>query len=312
MLLARYGVLLLPRAVAQNLTLTSYLGLVQLLVMALGLCGALLLTRGSQELRETLLPLKFGGASVAYGLLLAPPVYVVAHSLGMYLAFDTLIAELARHGARAVQQQTGEFGRSTALDSWLVVVPFTVLLAPLGEELLFRGGIYGVVQSFFLKKTHKNAHSRGKQPLQSPALDDEPGPDSLVIAGLPRRGTPFTGQFKNAVFSGGAAWLISSLAFGLMHADTPGGMGIVRLTTASVLGLACGLARFWGASLIPAIALHAGYNLLALGTLRAWFVSDSWPSKYALPTILLPVAGCTLAAAVVLLFIEKRSTNRSA
>ena len=303
-LLARYGVFLLPRFLAQQLTLTSYLGLVQLLISAIGLFCVLRLTRTATELRSTLLPVRIRAASLVYALLLAPSVYVLAHSVGMYLAFDTLIAELAAKGARAVQQQTGEFGRSTALDSWLVVIPFTVFVAPIGEELLFRGGFYGTIQSFF----PGNKRSRA---AESESEEVEPIPDSIVIAGLPRRRAPQGDLFKRTLSNGGAAWLFSSLAFGLMHADTPGGMGIVRVTSASVLGLACGYARLKGASLVPPIALHAGYNLLALGTLRAWFVSESWPSKYALPTLLLPVAGLTLFAAALLLLIEKRIQRNS-
>ena len=302
-LLARYGVLLLPRFLSQKLTLTSYLGLVQLLISTIGLFFVLRLTRPATQLRSTIIPTRIQGLSIVYALLLAPAVYVLAHSLGMYLAFDTLIAELAAKGAKAVQQQTGEFGRSTALDSWLVVLPFTVFVAPIGEELLFRGGMYGTIQSLFARSN--------SLPEGSDSSEVDPAPDSLVIAGLPRRRGHQRELLKRALSSGVAAWLISSLAFGLMHADTPGGMGIVRVTSASVLGLACGYARLQGASLLPPIVLHAGYNLLALGTLRGWFVNASWPSKYALPTLLLPVAGLTLFAVALLLVIEKWTQRTS-
>jgi membrane protease YdiL (CAAX protease family) len=295
-LLARYGVFLLPKTAAQKLTLTSYLGIVQMLVTGAGLACAWRLTRSDNELRQTLLPATFHAANVGYALLLAPLVYVLAHSLGMYLAFDTLIAELASQGARAVQQQTGEFGRSAALDSLVVVLPFTVLIAPLGEELLFRGGIYGAVQN--LGATVRDV-----------AAPDS-APDSFVIAGLPRKGAPLVQRITNLLASGWGALIVSSLAFGIMHADTPGGMGIVRVTSASVLGVCCGLARLKGASMIPAVTLHAAYNLLSLGTLRGWFTSESWPSKYALPTLLIPLAGFGLIAGALLFVMQKHSAKR--
>src|SRR5690606_31760037 len=103
-------------------------------------------------------------------LLVAPPVYLLAHSLGMYLAFDTLLLELATRGVRAVQEQTGELGRSAQADSLWTILPFTVLIVPLGEELLFRGGIYGAVQSLINK------------PMKP---GDAAPPSSLEIAGLP-------------------------------------------------------------------------------------------------------------------------------
>src|SRR5690606_26776726 len=136
----------------------------------------------------------------------------------------------------------------------------TVLIVPLGEELLFRGGIYGAVQSLINK------------PMKP---GDAAPPSSLEIAGLP----PKNSAMKRLVLwcqEGGVAVLGSSLVFGLMHADTPGGMGIVRMVSASCLGVSCGLARMVSGGLLAPIVLHAGYNFLSLATLRGWIVTENF------------------------------------
>jgi hypothetical protein len=77
-------------------------------------------------------------------------------------------------------------------------------------------------------------------------------------------------------------------------------MGIMRWASAGVLGAFCGYARLRSGALLVPMMLHAGYNLLALGTLRGWLVLDGWPTRLALPTILLAAAPLGLLAAGLL------------
>lgn len=298
--LAKYGVYLLPAGIASRTTLAEYLAMVQIVSLLGGVSVLLGATQRDIDLRGTFFPEVAGAVSprlrtVGTCLLLAPPVYLIAHALGMYLAFDTLLLELATRGVRAVQEQTGELGRSARADSLWTILPFTVLIAPLGEEVLFRGGLYGAVQS--LISTRREADRRARH--------DE-SPPSLEIAGLPPQNSALEGLIRWAQ-EGGAAVLASSLVFGLMHADTPGGMGIVRGVSASCLGIACGFARKISGGLLAPFVLHAGYNLLSLATLRGWIVTESFPTKYAIPTLLVPLSLAAVAAFLALFLMKRRA-----
>jgi|GEM_PF-2768360 len=280
-ILARYGALALPDSLAREMSLPTYLVFVQLTTVLLGALGLRLLIR--QRLHESLLPLADSSPKrslrlVLSACLLAPALYAVAHALGMYFAFDTLIAELAQKGRAAVQAQTGELGRSAAKDSLWLIVPFTVLVAPFGEELVFRGGLYGSLHSLVRARVSR------KSAVDSPS----PG-SSEEIPGLSRRRNGIPAELRNFLAEHGWAVLISTAVFGALHADTPGGMGILRVVSATSLGLACGLARAFGGSLVFPLALHAFYNLVSLGTMRGWWVTPAWPSRFALPTLLIPI-----------------------
>src|SRR5205085_449203 len=74
--------------------------------------------------------------------------------------------------------------------------------------------------------------------------------------------------------SGGFATLASAAVFGAMHLGMAGGSGIVRVVSATCLGLACGTARHLAGSVAAPLLLHALYNLLSVGHSRAWFVSE--------------------------------------
>lgn len=278
-LLARFGVVLLPVSFARTLTLPTYLAGVQIITLSLGLIAVRALSKRDPALPRDLLPRCAGsdagcrlGPIVFGSLLLAPLAYCVCHSVGMWLAFDTLIEELAEKGRQAVQQQTGELGRQARVDSLYTLLPFTVLIAPLGEEILFRGALYGSVLRFF---------RRSKQ--EEVARKEETGgtgPRELLVG-------PFV------------AVAVTTLVFGLLHADTPGGLGILRVASATLVGFSCGLLRLWSGGLWAPLALHAGYNFLSLGTLRSWFTTAEFPTKFGLPTLLLPVAALGLVLFLV-------------
>lgn len=308
--LARYGVYLLPSSIARQTTLPMYLAGVQLVSIALGISIVTLASRTRPSVRQILLPFPWHSASPStitrlslWALLLAPLTYLCAHALGMYFAYDTLIYELATRGARAVQQQTGELGRSAAQDTLWTIVPFTLVLAPLGEELLFRGGVYGAVQVAF---------DRFRQaPMEEEKARDE-SPDSLQIAGLRRKkktGASLSERLSGWIVRGGGAALVSGAVFGALHADTSGGLGIVRVVSATTLGMACGLARMTSGGLATSIALHVGYNFIALGTMRGWLVTMDYPTKYGIPTILGPMSIVLLVVVLVHAFVLGRARS---
>lgn len=298
-LLANYGVYLLPNAVARATTLPEYLAMVQIVSILFGVSALLAATHGDHSLRRAYFPEltrqhEFLLTPSLYSLLLGPLTFVAAYGLGMYLAFDTLIHELATRGVQAVQDQTGELGRTARADGLFAILPFTVLLAPLGEELLFRGGIYGGIQGFL--------DTRSTSPLEV----DAP-PASLEAAGVPQR-VHFSATPVGAwLFRGGLAWLGSSLCFGIMHADIAGGMGIVRVVSASTLGLACGLARHKSGSLLAPFVLHATYNLISLASLRGWLVFEDFPTKYTIPTSLGPLSALGVTGALAVYFVARRA-----
>ena len=116
-LLAQYGVYLLPEAVARTTTLPQYLAMVQIVSVLLGVSALLAATRGDIGLRTKFFPElskahEFRPSHALLALLLGPLTFLCAYGLGMYLAFDTLLLELAARGARAVQADTGERGRA--------------------------------------------------------------------------------------------------------------------------------------------------------------------------------------------------------
>lgn len=313
-LLARYGVYLLPAEVAQKTTLPTYLAGVQLVTIVLGVAGMLLATRHDPQISRDLLPLPWIHSPPAavfriciWALFLAPLTYLCAHALGMYFAFDTLLYELATRGTRAVQQQTGELGRSATQDPLLTILLFTLVVAPLGEELLFRGAIFGALQDLF---------GRFRSDESAAAVQEQDAPESLVVAGLGPRtkaGTSLAKRASGWIVAGGGAALVSGALFGALHADTPGGLGIVRLVSATVLGVACGFARASRGGLAASFALHVGYNFLALGTMRGWLVTVDYPSKYGIPTLLGPVSAVlcfvVLAHFLVAHFSRSRATR---
>lgn len=301
-LLAQYAVFLLPAAVARRTTLAEYLAMVQIVSVLLGVSALLWSSRHDPELRGKFFPelrrnYQFRATHGFQALLLGPFTFLAAYGLGMYFAFDALLLELASRGARAVQAQTGELGRTAQVDTLLSIVPFTVLLAPLGEELLFRGGLYGGIQSFVDSLKNKAA------PIDVP-------PPSVAVAGLPQRAPFAATRLGSWLFRAGFALLGSSLCFGLMHADTEGAMGIVRVVSASLLGLCCGIARSVSGSLVAPLALHATYNLLSLATLRGWLVFEGFPTKYTIPTSLGPLSLICLAVAVGAHFAMKRTQTK--
>jgi len=101
-----------------------------------------------------------------------------------------------------------------------------------------------------------------------------------------------------AGFAGAVAVLASAALFGFLHADTPGGVGIVRIVSTTCLGLVCGVARQLGPSVVAPIAMHTTYNVLALALARRWLDDGTKPLILALPNGLITLSGIALFIAL--------------
>ena len=228
--LAYYGVLLLPRSLASQLTLHSYLSVVLVIVTGAGVVATRWLVDDTQD------ALGLGLASRAHlpmGALWGPIVLTLSAYLAFRLALPTLMAEIAAGGKRAAESNTGEFGRAL-LQSHPTTTIWAVALTPVAEELLFRGALWSAIT---------RATSRAADP--APASDDRSHdvrslPAELLDESLVLR------VLRNAwrrLRDGGIATLVTAVVFAALHADMPGGAGIVRVVQTACLGLALGTSR---------------------------------------------------------------------
>lgn len=274
-LLATQGALLLPRAVARELSLDAYLAIVSLVstVAGLGLAFAVL-----PDARRALGLRSPGVPALGRVVLASPLVLVGASYLGVFIALPTLRAELLQGGMQAVQENAGALGRALAEPPLVVTLLWTAALAPVAEELLFRGALWSALTAL--------TEPRGEAAPRSL-------PSELLAEGLALR-------VPRAVWAwlrrGGLATLGAAALFGGLHAaDARGGTGIVRVVSALVLGLACGLAR-QASGVLAAIALHACFNLLGVLQLRGLAHGATFPKHYGVATFYSLLAGaCALA-----------------
>jgi membrane protease YdiL (CAAX protease family) len=110
----------------------------------------------------------------------------------------------------------------------------------------------------------------------------------------------------------GSRWvatLVSAAVFGAMHADMRGSVGIVRVVATTLLGLACGGARWASGSVVAAMLLHFTYNTISIGVGRGWFAGGGEPVLAVVPNplLILAVCGALLAAALVAMGARKAS-----
>jgi membrane protease YdiL (CAAX protease family) len=91
-----------------------------------------------------------------------------------------------------------------------------------------------------------------------------------------------------------------------MHADLPGGVGIVRIVASTCLGLTCGMARQITGAIWAPMLLHFANNLIAIGSMRRWFGAGASTILDGVPDALLlaAVAGSIAAGAF---FFARRS-----
>jgi membrane protease YdiL (CAAX protease family) len=272
--LPRVGRHFAPLWLQRLISLQTFLMLCQIVTAACGvvLCW-LLLTRG----RELLAWRPPSWRAAAGAVLVAPLLFAVTALLALRIALPTLLRELATHGAGATRHDAGAFGRMLQHAPVLATLVWSVLLAALTEELLFRGLFWSLCERAF---GLVGRHGRRWEELAAES-DRVPRPSSLRSP---------------------AAWgatLVVAVVFGWMHHDLPGGVGVVRTVSALCLGLACGIARQWSGSVVVAMLLHFSNNLMGLGQTRHWFATPLGALS-GVPWILFIVGGAGALAAVIL------------
>lgn len=288
-LLSLYGVDLMPRAFARELTLEMYLALVQAVTLGIGLlASSLLLEAPLEKLALT----RAKPARVLASVLLTPAIFVVATGAAFQIARPTLLEELARGGVALVQKSTGEFGRELTQAPFVLSFLWGAVLSPVAEELFFRGALFTLLLSLSERRRQRTAPD---------ALSAELFEDAAVARAL-RASALWLRQ-------GGAATLVIALIFGFLHRDMPGGLGIVRFVSALGLGLACGLARQLTSSVVPAILVHVGFNALSLLTARRLVVSATFPMKAGVPTLVAAVGAALLWAVAIRYLLSRRGAG---
>lgn len=275
--MAAYGAPLLPRSLARMLSLQSFLSLVLVASTAVGLGASFaLLPRWRHDLGLTRPSL----AALVASLSSAPIVLVLSMYVGFEAALDTLMREIRAGGSQAAQANTGAFGRAIVETHILTTLSWAVVLTPVVEELMFRGALWSAVAG----ATRRFADRARSLP-----------PELLAHQGG-------VGRF---FLTGGIATLVSSAVFAWLHADQPGGAGIVRVVQATCLALVLGCVRHASGTVWPGVLLHAGFNLLSIAKSRKWLVSPGWPPPLPIPTILWQLA--FICAVFLILWLVHRS-----
>jgi membrane protease YdiL (CAAX protease family) len=255
----------LPDVVLDSLSLPGYSMLCQVATTLVGLGAArLVFERPAEALGAN----KPAGWDLALAALLAPALFVLASFVAIKIAEPYLVAELAREGAGASRRNAGAFGRAVTQAPLLVTLVWGAILAAITEELAFRGALFGAVE-----KSSRALFTRGEAS---------------------------SGRSRADSVSGLLAVVLAAAAFGAMHDDMKGSVGIVRVASATCLGLACGSARLVTSTVFVPMMLHFGYNSVSLGLGRGLFRSDSDPLLSVVPNrlLLLGALGVFLAVAV--------------
>lgn len=202
---------------------------------------------------------------LATGALLAPIALVLSSYIAWKLALPTILEELAAGGSRAVHKNSGAFGRSLKKTPAAMVLFWGVVLSPLAEELLFRGGLWSGIRNLW-------------RPRETPQ-----SPSSVQLVFTPSITTKVASALAGWFRSGGFATLLTASLFAYLHWDMPGGVGIIRLSQAFFLGLFLGELRHRSGAVWPCVVMHAIFNALTLSKLRKWWLSTGWPSPLPIP-----------------------------
>ena len=109
--------------------------------------------------------------------------------------------------------------------------------------------------------------------------------------------------------SGIVAVVLTAAAFGAMHADMKGSVGIVRVASSTCLGLACGSARLLTSTVFVPMTLHFVYNSVSLGLGRGIFRGDSDPLVSVVPNRLLLIAALGIFLAIAAA-VARRAARR--
>ena len=254
----------LPDVVLDALSLPAYSMLCQVATTLVGLGATrLAFTRPGDALGAS----RPSGWHLALAATLAPAVFVLASFIAIKIAEPYLVEELAREGAGASRRNAGAFGRAVTEAPLLVTLVWGAVLAAIAEELAFRGALFGAIERGALSLFAESDAASGRSRAES--------------------------------LSGLLAVVLTAAAFGAMHADMKGSVGIVRVASTSCLGLACGSARLASRTVFVPMLLHFGYNGMSLGLGRGLFRGDSDPLVSVVPNRLLAVAALGVFAAVV-------------
>jgi membrane protease YdiL (CAAX protease family) len=267
---------ILPDALLGVLSLPAYSMIGQLTTTLVGLAVMRLAVARPWD---ALALYKVSGWPVAFAALLAPAVFVFASIAALEIAEPFLIAELAREGAGASRRNAGDFGKAITQAPVLLTLVWGAVLAAIAEELAFRGALFAAVEHAALA-----TFARG-------ATSSPPSIRARRTAGI-------------------VAVLITAIVFGAMHADMKGSVGIVRVASATLLGLALGWARFATSSLWVPMAMHFVHNSVSLGLARGVFRGDSEPLLSVVPNRLLAIAA--IAAFVAFAIAVSRRAARDA
>lgn len=277
------GNLLVPDSTKVKFSLQTFLITCQATTLAVGLGVSLaLLRRRRAGLGFERIPRILPGLST---ILSVPLVFVASSYVALQIALPTLLEELKTR-AHASQQNAGEFGRALTTAPLLTTLLWGAVIGAIGEELLFRGLLWSTITDLTKR-------------LLPPGHEDDPPPRTL------------TARVSRIALSGGVATVFSAALFGLMHADLPGGVGIVRIVSTTCLGLASGIVRHVTGGVIACFALHALYNTLVIGNGRRWFASQEKPILEGVPNTLVMFAVVGLVGVAVIAFVRALMDRRA-
>jgi membrane protease YdiL (CAAX protease family) len=169
--------------------------------------------------------------------------------------------------------------------------------------------------------SRRNAGAFGKAVTEAPLLVTLVWGALLaaIAEELPFRGALFGAVEESSVVfgvrkrvAGIVAVILAGAAFGAMHADMKGSVGIVRVASTTCLGLACGTARLAFGTVFAPMIVHFVYNSTSLALGRGVFRGDSEPLVSVVPNRLLVVASLSAAIAVVVILTRRaRPVTRS-
>lgn len=268
-----------------HLSFAAYLGATQACCIALGIIASLLLLRVPRDELGLVRVERRAALSIA---LVAPAIFVASTLVAVEIATPTLLAEVARRGASVSRENAATVGRVVTQGPWLVTLFVGAVLAATNEELFFRGALWSLLRTATARLGRRDRNSFA---------------DAL-------RGGALRQRLVELLVDGGVATLVSAAVFAWMHADVPGGVGIVRVVSAACLGVGCGVLRHWSGSVLAPMLLHFTNNALAIGNARGWFSAASWPVVHGVPTLLwLPSALLALVALALAVARRRRMTT---
>jgi len=270
----------LPAPFIRALGLHGYYSLVLVVATSLGLLAVRAAVKDTQAAVWGRSPVVW---ALLAGLLLAPMVMALSTYLGFKIALPTLIEELQRGGAAEANENTGTYGKALVASPLPVTLLWGVLLAPVAEELLFRGALWTAIAR-----------------VTSPKKKDEAAAASLDAAFIAE--SPVLKMGRHVVRwlrTGGIATLVTAAVFAGMHADQSGGAGIVRVVQTACLGLALGMVRHHSGGVAAPIVLHALFNLMSLARLRKWIAPEFWPKPLPVPVLYWQLAAAGVLGLIV-------------